>query len=39
MELIQARIRSDEFTDPKTGTYGLKVDLVRWKIAGEKATV
>ena len=39
MELIQARILSEEFIDPKTGTYGLKVDLVRWKITGEKATV
>ena len=36
MELIQARILSEQFVDPKTGIYGLKVDLIRWKITGEK---
>lgn len=38
MELWQARILSDTFTDPQTGEYGLKVDLIRWKIAGERIT-
>jgi len=36
MELIQARVSAVTFVDPKSGEYGLKVDLIRWKIAGER---
>ena len=39
MEVVQARLLNEDFIDPKTGVYCTKVELIRWKTAGEKTAL